>query len=472
MKTSFENLRTETDYLKFIAKTMALLALMCLIFPRSGITVGNNTLRFPSAHQVLAGDRGNNNTPLLAQSLPPQELNGIADSIDYDRRVLFTGDARLWVPNNNEGYFDPFLAAAQSARQSKRTVRVLHYGDSQIEGDRISCQLRERLQERYGGGGIGMIPLEQPIPSLSFNQKTQGSPIGQSTYGGAKFVKADGNYGPMLRSWLIKGSASVEMSVTANRIAFERVKRFSSVKVLYNNREGSLSASMSSKQLGNTQSQHDDRSGIHTLCWQHDSLTSATLSLSGHADIYGIMVDDGYGVAVDNISMRGVSGQQFTQTNADQLSEAYRQMEVGLILLQFGGNSVPYLKDEKAVDHYCAQLGKQIDYLHRVSPGTPILFIGPSDMATKVEGRMATYPILPLTVERLRDTVLAHNAAFWSIYDAMGGSNSMVAWVEQGLACRDYVHFTHKGANLIGERLCDLMMRLEHLFLFRQKGIR
>ncbi|HML84907.1 MAG TPA: hypothetical protein PKE52_07095, partial [Bacteroidales bacterium] len=35
--------------------------------------------------------------------------------------------------------------------------RILHYGDSQIEGDRISGYIRNRLQGIYGGGGPGFI---------------------------------------------------------------------------------------------------------------------------------------------------------------------------------------------------------------------------------------------------------------------------------------------------------------------------
>jgi lysophospholipase L1-like esterase len=48
--------------------------------------------------------------------------------------------------------------------------------------------------------------------------------------------------------------------------------------------------------------------------------------------------------------------------------------------------------------------------------------------------------------------------AYWSMYDAMGGKNSMVKWVEIGLAGSDYVHFTRAGANKIGRLLYDWLM--------------
>ena len=48
--------------------------------------------------------------------------------------------------------------------------------------------------------------------------------------------------------------------------------------------------------------------------------------------------------------------------------------------------------------------------------------------------------------------------AYWSMYDAMGGKDSMVRWVEVGLAGSDYVHFTRAGANKVGKMLYEWLM--------------
>ena len=195
--------------------------------------------------------------------------------------------------------------------------------------------------------------------------------------------------------------------------------------------------------------------------------TSAALTINANSDIYGILVDNGYGVAVDNISMRGVSGHQFKMVNADQLKASYRMLDVGMIIMQFGGNSVPYLKTEKAIDNYCQKLGEQIDFVHETCPDAVILFVGPSDMSTKVGGVLASYPMLPTVVERLHEMAVSHNAAYWSIYDAMGGKNSMVTWVKNGYAGPDYIHFSHKGARIMGDYLSDAILKLYELYLLR-----
>jgi len=54
--------------------------------------------------------------------------------------------------------FAKFARALRSADQ--QVVRVLHYGDSQIEGDRISADLRDVLQRRFGGMGPGLQGMD------------------------------------------------------------------------------------------------------------------------------------------------------------------------------------------------------------------------------------------------------------------------------------------------------------------------
>ena len=64
-----------------------------------------------------------------------------------------TNAARIYMPGDNIDYLDPFFDALEAARE--RPVRIMHYGDSQLEGDRISSVLREAFQERFGGSGAG-----------------------------------------------------------------------------------------------------------------------------------------------------------------------------------------------------------------------------------------------------------------------------------------------------------------------------
>ena len=50
-----------------------------------------------------------------------------------------------------------------SLRNSKGQVRVMYYGDSQIEGDRITSYLRRTLRKGCGGTGPGLLLPLMPV---------------------------------------------------------------------------------------------------------------------------------------------------------------------------------------------------------------------------------------------------------------------------------------------------------------------
>ena len=59
--------------------------------------------------------------------------------------------------------------------RSGGVLRILHFGDSQIEGDRITGDLRDALQALYGGEGAGMQPLVPFVPMAAVAHTAEGS---------------------------------------------------------------------------------------------------------------------------------------------------------------------------------------------------------------------------------------------------------------------------------------------------------
>ena len=114
-------------------------------------------------------------------------------------------------------------------------------------------------------------------------------------------------------------------------------------------------------------------------------------------------------------------------------------------------------------------MSTEIRYIKRCYPDAKILFIGPSDMSVRRGGILQTYPKLPQLVDSLRTMALRNGAAYWDLYDVMGGENSMIAWVEHGLAGPDYIHFTPAGANKVGKSLADSFNTAYEFYLMRKK---
>ena len=59
---------------------------------------------------------------------------------------------------------DRFYAALDESRT--RPVRIAYFGDSYIEGDILTDKLRQLLQERYGGSGVGYVPMTSDSPGF------------------------------------------------------------------------------------------------------------------------------------------------------------------------------------------------------------------------------------------------------------------------------------------------------------------
>lgn len=456
----------------FVLAAVALLALLCLFFPADGVRLFGATLRFPSLDKIMTREEKFDIDEFLSDEQRRQDSIAqlLADSTDYYMLLLNDSATRFSLPDDDYTFFDAMFAAMDSAQSRQRTVRVLHYGDSQIEMDHITSRLRSALQARFGGGGPGLLPLNSFTPVTAAQIWASGGYEKLSSFGDSTTSRSSGNYGPMMQCHRINGAVSAGVRPSAQQDADSLVKLFDHARALFNNRGGSFDASLSVPSMHYRQSLHTADDGVQHFDWQLDSCADRLkLTYSGNADFYGLMVDYGHGVAVDNIPMRGCSGHQFKGVKADLLTAAYSQMDVALIILQFGGNSVPYIRGEKALERYCDELGEQIEHVRACCPDATILFIGPSDMTSTGEGSWQTYPFLPRIVEGLRQTANQHGAAYWSIYDAMGGWNSMKAWVSNGYAGKDYMHFTQKGADIMGDRLAAALLLQYDYYRFRQR---
>lgn len=446
----------------FILSCFALLAVLCLVYPRDGIRIGNTTLRFTTIENILTSEN-KPDTPdidsleLKRRAEKSARMRGFYDTLVFYRDYISDSTQGFSLPKNDIHFFDSFFARAEKARSESKTLRILHYGDSQIEMDHMTDTLRGYMQETFGGGGVGLIPFSQTIPSLSVNQSASGAITLYSSYG--EYERNNGNYGPMAKCCRLSGNATCNISAGNSQHCNEHLRQFSEITILFNNLGGNFTAT-----VGNEQKTCSEQ-GIHKLSWKLGNTTQARVSVSGSADIYGIMVDDGGGVAVDNISMRGASGHQICMINPTQQQQSYAQMNIGMIILQYGGNSVPYLNNPKSIELYAEALEKQIRRLRETCPEATIVFIGPADMCHSEEGDIQSYPHLGEVVAALKKMSLENDVAYWSLYDVMGGKNSMRSWVEKGLAGADYLHYSQKGADKMGGYLSDAFAKMYELYI-------
>ncbi|MEE0921242.1 MAG: GDSL-type esterase/lipase family protein [Paludibacteraceae bacterium] len=449
---------------------IALLGAVSWIVPNNGFSIGKWTLRWPTLAEAL-DIRGtvdsvqlSVDTLLLAEAdsiiFESEDTLGKKDTITPPPIIPIVDVANI----DTRAYLAAFYAALDST--NSMPVRVVHYGDSQTEEDRITNVLREHWQKQYGGGGVGLIPLHQTIPTrtirqwLSINnvvQTAQGGPKRYLVYGPRSMRLNNDDYGVMgqvavMDSTLVAGSEDIVMNIEPIDKKYKSHNYFNRVRI--------LTDSVSSYVMTRDTILHSaTQSYITPLYTLPDSTTKCEIHLQGKGKVYGISLETPTGVIVDNIPMRGCSGNIFTKIDSASLSVFYRETNTRLIILQFGGNMIPQTENPSTISGYVrSTLRQQVRYLRACAPESAILFIGPSDMSTRIDGEMATYPLVPYMDKLLKKMAEEEQIAYWSMYDAMGGKNSMVKWVEIGLAGSDYVHFTRAGANKVGRLLYDWLM--------------
>lgn len=346
------------------------------------------------------------------------------------------------------GALDYFIAGLRES--GEKQVRVVHYGDSQIEEDRITSTLRSHLQSKYGGLGPGLLPLVQTIPTRTVVQ----------------YLLVDGQRitareGP--KRWLVYGPKNQQRDSSSLYGVMGQVAVLDSLcdsvtmhiepygKLTSANYFSQLRVWATKDILVNGSRQHKGA--------LRDTLTRVNIDISGEGEVYGVSLESATGVIVDNIPMRGGSGNVFTKMNRKQLTEFYEATNTRLIILQFGGNVMPWANTEERVRGYASSMRRQIRYLKDCAPNASILFIGPSDMLTVVDGEKMSYPTIAYMDQQLARISAAEGIAYWSLFKAMGGEGSMQVWQEKGLASSDGVHFYRSGANRAGELLWNWLKR-------------
>ena len=463
--------------LLFIFSVIALLVTGWVFFPAEGLAVGRFTLRFPS----LAADQNEGKAEdvdvdavmsSVKKSFEMTCSETMYDSLVFFRDYLKENPNRIYLPNDDYTFFDTLFAQFERAKREGKVYRVMHYGDSQIEMDRISSVLRQKLQELFGGSGPNMIPAIQTVATISVSQHASGL-CRYTLYGDSTTRRAGHNrYGVMMQFGQATGQGSITFSRTNHSQAFPKAKQISSVSVLLGRNTQGFTASLRCDTMVMEAKVLDANDSVSLVSWMLPAeVRKGTISFKGNAEVYAVLLDGEAGVALDNVALRGCSGTIFTRLNESVMRHSFDQLDTRLVIMQFGGNRMPSIAGSKNIASYMKELEKQIAFMKRVAPQSTFMFIGPADMGKSYNGKMGTWRGLPELNDSLRAMALRNDVAYWDMFHVMGGEGSMVQWVKHSppLAGPDYVHFTFRGAQEIGSSLAKSFTTYYDFYQLRQR---
>ncbi len=473
------------------------------VWPKDGLRITRDfKMSFISLESILEKDTVTqvNVDSLLATYEMEIDSTAIKDSLRMAQIAYRKKMMRIQYPDSAV-VLSNFFEALKKRKQGAGKIRVLHYGDSQIEGDRITSVIRNGFQKEFGGTGPGYIAASPLTSSISLNNVrsdnwrrypvfgNQDSTLNHNHFGmygvfsrftpfpvmdtvfqdtiRAKIGERDTAFvpDPIIRKLLPSDSvvkAWVELS--PSNIGYYTSRKYNEMTILFRNPDApfklTVSLSDSTKRVQefpiNSAAQEYRQKFVKSPTW-----IRLDFEAKSSPDIYGIRLETDYGVVMDNIPMRGSSGTYFGKIKHAEMADQFVSTRPDLIILQFGGNTLPYLEDEARAKRYGGWFASQIRYLKRMNPNTDFVVIGPSDMSIKEGTKFVTYPLLPTVRDALKKAAFDHGAGYWDMYEVMGGRNSMPGWVsaEPALAAPDYVHFTRQGSIRIAELFYDALMK-------------
>ena len=363
--------------------------------------------------------------PLNAQPINPVLLNvdtaihkdealdevnwAFLDSLDSVPTSPLVGQTASWF-----GLRRFFL---QLPKAGQKAIEVYHWGDSQIEGDRISGELRKSWQARWGGYGPGWAMPTMPAPHGHVQASISGDLLRQTGWGRRR-------------------------DTTALKLPFLAVNRIAT-QTTWNvkaTQDGGASAGWTLQEIWPLNlparvQQYDVEQGLDTLVFAKETLR-------------GVFLGSRKGIMVHNLPMRGASGTTLNRLAIAEWDWLAATHPPAMVLLQFGGNAVPGMTQPKQAQWYAQNMGRLVRNIREHFPAAVVVFIGPSDMGLRPQD----YPGLPWVIEALAKEIPEAGGLFWDLQAAMGGPGSMAEWHAKGWAASDHIHFSKRGAREAAQR--------------------
>lgn len=352
------------------------------------------------------------------------------------------------------GGMDAFYAKLSEVKQLNRPVRIAYFGDSFIEGDILTSNLRELFQQHFGGSGVGWVDCGTPLSAFRrtvkqqyrgvrefsvvkkpFDKQRQG--IAQRYYvpaEGAQVTTQGSGALPYVASWqcarlFLRSPQPIRVTVEAN----------------------DQPASVHLTQPSDGVQMIETRGLMRSVRYAFSDVTPRTT-------LFGMALESNKGVILDNFSMRGSSGVQLGQIPQPTLSSFARLRPYDLIVVHYGinaavqGNTLPLMRS------YMKRMKRAIEHLRASYPMASILVVSVPDRDQRTADGITTMKEVKALVGLQAQLAADCGVGFLNLFQAMGGESSMKRLVDRNLANKDYTHLSFGGGKQVAGKVFPSFM--------------
>lgn len=347
-------------------------------------------------------------------------------------------------------FYAKLAALEDDTTGTAEPVRIAIYGDSYIQGDIMVEHLRDQLQDKFGGGGVGAVniacahpgyraSIQQRVNDITeydrnnkaFKEHRQGLSCAY-TYGNGNTtytitdqtdlgIKHNGKVERAIVYFTPRGGATVSAAV--NDGAFKQIYRGTSKEVQAVKVEGPIDK------------------------------FSLRVSGSGETDFYFASLES-HGVVLDNFGVQGANGMHLLGIPDETFFSFAKARQYDLVILEFGLNACS--PGQKNFTFYMEQMTKVIERYKKAFPGVAILVFSASDRAKRAaDGSLQTMNGVQELVLAQSEMAKKGKVAFWNLYKALTDEGGVARLTELGEAQKDYIHVNRKG----GKRIAGLIYK-------------
>ncbi len=339
----------------------------------------------------------------------------------------------------------------QLKKNRARAVNLVHIGDSHIQADMITHEIRQILQLEFGNGGRGFVfpgriartnePLDiHSTTNASWESKRivftgQPLPIGlgastlRTKQPGAKFV--------------IRTMNSPGLDYSFNNVSLFFLKDTSSYNLILNDSLGHQLAYAGPY----TKEVYPNYSFLTLPLKMHDIefQTVQPTNKQEQFTLFGMSLSNGNpGILYHSIGGNGAKFKHFLA--AQYFVEQTTALNPDLFIISLGTNEAaeyPYIDKQ-----FLAQAETFLIKLKQANPNALFIITTPADFYRKRTRRNPGVEQIHIQLLQLANKI---NIALWDLYEVGGGRHSADDWKKNNLMQKDGVHFTKAGYELQGD---------------------
>ncbi|MET0636278.1 MAG: hypothetical protein ABWZ25_09650 [Chitinophagaceae bacterium] len=340
-----------------------------------------------------------------------------------------------------------FLAKLAGLRNGKPAkIRIAYFGDSMIEGDLLTQTLRELLQKKFGGNGVGFVPITSPVSK--FRQTVNA--VYSDTWVDENFKETHTSQLYLSGHSFHSDNAWVQMTDQTSYDSAVAVEK----SLLYGT--GNTTVMVNGRPVNLSGNHLVNRTPIAV----NNSRSIKVEITDNSLPVYGITFESAAGVFVDNFSFRGITGIEFAKVDSTFMHAIARENPYDLIVFQYGVNLL-FRPNDRNFSWYARAMLPILKKIRSSFPATDFVLVSTADRAFRYGDKYQSAIGIDSLVKVQAILAYETGSAFYNQFATMGGTNSIVDWAKRkpALANQDYVHPNHRGAAVLGTLFFEAIMK-------------